>query len=331
MNQALIQIHKQIVELAQEQDSCNAVLGMMLSTAECLSSRFGKVKNERLFNDYNVFGSGDSKNEEYLKAQLRIQTKLFRNNYYYMKKKNNKYSFPENFSKEKIIQIVNIWKDNVSDDKKIYYENIVSIIKDETSIKFPHLKMDTMTNKGIDPNIILDAFLPIMSHVDENLKKVGEDANSKGFYDNKLKVGGQQYDDKGLEKTINNNFQRRGQTNDDGEMYQLMNTLINCFIFGEIYYVLLLKKDKYEYRFYDNKKEIKSEQTLQMGLLLKQYLGNLTNQYKSLTKKNPKSLAVINKFIFDNSNYAFNWKEETKNNLLNLFYETLFKIINDMS
>ena len=56
MNQALIQIHKQIVELAQEQDSCNAVLGMMLSTAECLSSRFGKVKNERLFNDYNVFG-----------------------------------------------------------------------------------------------------------------------------------------------------------------------------------------------------------------------------------------------------------------------------------
>lgn len=336
MNQTLIQLHKEILELAQEQESCNAVLGMMLSTAECLSSRFGKVKNERIFNDYNVFGSGDSKNESYLKAQLRIQTKLFRNNYFFMKDKDGKYTFPNNFGKEKIIQIVNIWKNNVSHDKKIYYDNIISIIHDKTDIKYPHLTMDTISNRGLDPNIMVDAFLPIMNHVDEKLKKVGEEAGKKGFYDNKLQVNGKQYNDNGLEKIIQNNLERRDEkNNNDEEIWTLTTYLQNCFIFGEILYVLISRNKNYIFRFFDNKKYIiKEEDMFQIIDIFKKNLNGLKEQYQKLKKAkkiNDKSIADINSFISLNGENAIIWKNETSNQLLIEFHNIIFKISNDMT
>ena len=336
MNQNLIQLHKEILELAQEQESCNAVLGMMLSTAECLSSRFGKVKNERLFNDYNVFGSGDSKNESYLKAQLRIQTKLFRNNYVFMKDKDGQYTFPNNFNKDKIIQIVNMWKNNVSRDKKIYYENIISILQDKTDIKFPHLTMDTISNKGLDPNIMVNAFLPIMNHVDEKLKKVGEEAGTKGFYDNKLKVNGKQYNDNGLEKSIQNNFKRSDEeNNNDEEICALTLYLQNCFISGEIYYVLLSKNKKYQIRFYDNKKYIyKEEDIFKISNYFKTNLINFKELYLKLKEKkkiNDKSIANINSFITENGEYAVLWKNYNQDPLLKDFCDFILKINSDMN
>lgn len=52
-----------------------------MSSAECLSNRFGKVKKESFFGAYNLNNLGNMKNEENLKNQLKIQTKIFRNNY----------------------------------------------------------------------------------------------------------------------------------------------------------------------------------------------------------------------------------------------------------
>ena len=43
-----IQINKQILLLALQQDDLNSVLGLMLSSAEYLSNRFGK-KKKRIF------------------------------------------------------------------------------------------------------------------------------------------------------------------------------------------------------------------------------------------------------------------------------------------
>lgn len=66
---------------------------MMLSSGECLSSRFGIKKFDRLFDGYNYFESGYIKNEESLRLKLRIKIKLLRNNYFYMKdKKENIFS-----------------------------------------------------------------------------------------------------------------------------------------------------------------------------------------------------------------------------------------------
>jgi len=332
MNQSLLQIHKEILELAQEQESCNAVLGMMLSTAECFSSRFGKVKNERIFSDYNIFGSGDSKNESSLKAQLRIQTKLFRNNYYYMKNKDGKYTFPKNFDSNKIIEIVKIWKDNVSHDKKIYYDNIISIIQDDkANIKYPHIKMDTISNNGLDPNIMVDVFLPIMNHVDERLQQVGEEANKKGIYDNTLKTNGKKYDDKGLEKNIQNNLNKRGQKENIDQLLYLGNYLQNCFTYGELYYVLLLNKKNYILKFYPNNAiTIKQEDKYKIGETFKNYLINLINQFELIKKCKNINLDDINGFIRENGHFVYTWKAETNNELLTTFDENLTKIMNYM-
>jgi hypothetical protein len=111
--QAIIQINKTILDLAMQQDDLNSVLGLMMSTAECLSNRFGKVKNKSFFAAYNLNNSGNIKNEENLRDQLKIQTKIFRNNYKNMLTQNKgKYPFPENLGEKEIRNIVNIWKSN---------------------------------------------------------------------------------------------------------------------------------------------------------------------------------------------------------------------------
>ena len=196
MEEKLIQISKEIIELAQDQDCCNSVLGMMLSSAECLSLKFGKKQSiKKMFNGYNVFGSGDTKNEESLKTQLRIQTKLFRNNYYYMMQTKGKYNFPENFPPETIVRILNIWKENVSDEKQIFYNNIIKIINCKAlELKYPSQNFDNITRgNGVDQNLILNVMGPIMSHVDKGLEKIRKETELTGKYNNKLKDNQPQY------------------------------------------------------------------------------------------------------------------------------------------
>ena len=62
--QEMLQIHKQILQLAMQQDDLNTVLGNMLSTAECLANRFGTNPKQSYFENYNMYGSGNTKNEE---------------------------------------------------------------------------------------------------------------------------------------------------------------------------------------------------------------------------------------------------------------------------
>jgi hypothetical protein len=52
----------------------------MLSSAEYLFNRFGKEKKESFFAKYNLNNVDKTKNEKNLKDQLKIQTKIFRNN-----------------------------------------------------------------------------------------------------------------------------------------------------------------------------------------------------------------------------------------------------------
>lgn len=83
--QQLLQIHRQIAELIQRQDNYNSCLRLLLATAENFSNRFVKVKNKKFF--YNLFHSGDLKNENDLKSQLMIHIKIFRNILNHEKKK----------------------------------------------------------------------------------------------------------------------------------------------------------------------------------------------------------------------------------------------------
>ena len=137
--QSLLMINKQILKLALQQDDLNAVLGSMLSTAECLSNRFGIKPKESFFDSYNLYGSGNTKNEEDLKSQLEIQTKVFRNNHNYMLKKEGKYPYPDNLGKKKIENIIKYWKENSKPENKIYFDNIIKVLYSNYKLEYPEI------------------------------------------------------------------------------------------------------------------------------------------------------------------------------------------------
>lgn len=185
--QKLLLINKQILELALQQDDLNAVLGSMLSTAECLANRFGKNPKESFFESYNLYGSGNTKNEEDLKDQLEIQTKVFRNNHHFMLNKEGNYPFPENFGKTEIEQIVNFWKKNSKPENKIYFENIIKVLYKNYNLTYPE---ETTISNELDPNITLELFPKVMKDVNKSRKKVKQEVSQNGVYNNNLQLNG---------------------------------------------------------------------------------------------------------------------------------------------
>ena len=324
MQQKLIQIHNEIMELAQDQESCNSVLGMMLSSAECLSSRFGKTKFERLFNGYNAFQSGDTKTEDSLKIQLRIQTKLFRNNYCYMIEKKGKYIFPENFDIDKIIEIVNIWKSNVQDDKKIFYNNIIDIItNNKIEIKYPRQKIDKVQTDGVSQNLILNVMGPIMSHVDQGLEQVGKEAELKGKINNALKIGHEHCDDKNLENHIKKR-NNENETKRNNLKEQIIKDLENCFCMGECYFFLHLdsnSKVKFNPKF-KTKESYQTQNFFDIQTLFKNHLSSLEKSFAQF-KKNYGESKTIASFIDANYSNANNWKFNCNDQLFTKFINIL--------
>lgn len=183
--QGMLQINKQILQLAMQQDDLNTVLGNMLSTAECLANRFGINPKQSYFENYNMYGSGNTKNEEDLKFQLQIQTKVFRNNHNYMLNKEGKYPFPDNLGKKEIENLAKYWKNNAKPENKIYFDNIIKILNGNYNLIFPEKKY---TSNGIDPNVTLELFPQVMKDVDKNRKKVKEEVSKSGSYNNNLKL-----------------------------------------------------------------------------------------------------------------------------------------------
>jgi hypothetical protein len=324
MQQKLIQIHNEIMELAQDQESCNSVLGMMLSSAECLSSRFGKNKFERLFNGYNVFESGDSKDEESLKTQLRIQTKLFRNNFYYMKQKRGEYSFPNNFTRDKIIEIINIWKKNVNDDKKIFYNNIIDIITDKTiQVKYPSQKIDYFTNNGISQNVILNVMAPIMSHVDQGLEKAKKEAELKGTINNVLDINKKNYDSKSLEIQIKNFNDKELKHNDKRSELRnmIISTMLKSLNFGECFYILNSNDNSYRAK-YNKKEDYINQDYFKIQNIFRNHLNDLEkmmNEFKATYGDSDSISNIIN----ENYHIVALWQNKSKDSLFDKFYQLM--------
>lgn len=200
--QKLKQINLNILKLAQQQDDLNSVMGLMLSSAECLSNRFGKVKKQSFFEHYNLNNSGNSKNENDLRDQLKIQTKIFRNNHIYMLNQKKKYPYPDNFGKNEIIKIVNFWKENSKEDNYIYFDNIIKVLNGQYNLTYPEKKNH---NKGLPPQVILDTFPAAMEYVDNKRDEVRQSIEETGQYNNELKIQENKYETFNYNNNINNN------------------------------------------------------------------------------------------------------------------------------
>ena len=180
------QIDMQLLELIQQQDDLNSVLGLMLCSAECLSNRFGREKKETFFDYYNLNNAGNKKSEKNLKDQLKIQTKIFRNNYLYMLNKKGSYPFPNNFKKNDIISLINYWKLNAKNEDQLYFDNILRILNGDFNLTYPQ---KTISTEGLPPEGILNYFPSAMSYVDGKRDEIAYDYLNNGYYSNELKFG----------------------------------------------------------------------------------------------------------------------------------------------
>lgn len=241
--QKLLQIHRQIIELAQKQDNCNSCLGLMLSSAESFSNRFGIKKNQKLFESYNLFHSGDLKNESDLKLQLGLHIKIFRNLVNHEKKKGRNYTFPENLGPEEIKKLIYMWKNNVKKEDQIYYDNILSILEENFDIKFPNnpQKSNHTSNQGIDPNHIMNVVPNVMGCIDYRLNKIGLEAEKTGVINNKIMMGSTESFNPEL-----NGLKfipiTKGLNPKEEEKKKLMDIINETFYYAECYYYLYCQK-----------------------------------------------------------------------------------------
>lgn len=320
--QKLVQIHRQISELAQKQDNCNSCLGLMLSSVESFSYRFGIEKKPKLFEPYNLFNSGDLKNESDLKSQMALHIKIFRNLVNHEKKKGRNYTFPDNLGPEEIKNLVYMWKNNVKKEDQIYYDNILSILEENFDIKFPKNPKDTYnyrSNKGIDPNHILNVVPNVMGCIDHRSNKIGLEAEKTGVINNTIMMGSTESFNpelNGLKFTPIN----KGLNPIDGAKKNLIDILNTTFQYAECYYFLYCKKfnipvslsSKYE----------------NIGIYLNQNFDDIkikANKYYNEFKK------VFNDYI--NKYYEINFIDDYYNDVLIWYSKTkdeLFRLLKNI-
>lgn len=304
-------INKQILCLAQQQDDLNSVLGLMLSSAECLSNRFGKEKKESFFAKYNLNNAGNTKNEKNLKDQLKIQTKIFRNNYKYMIGQNGKYPFPDNLGKDEIKNIVNHWKQNSKPENQIYFDNIIEVLEEKYNLNYPGKKITN--NAGLPPEEIIKYFPKAMEYVDAKRDEVWKKTEKTGYYKNELDIGKNKYDtfDYKDDQYIKNNSHSDIELN----MTRLFDNVFNK---AENYYVLLVKNYNYKCNFGDIKQYYKNNITI-LENDLNNSIKTLKKYYEDYSKYFPNAPQEI--YVYEE--YAKKWFQDTKNyifkNLIEVF------------
>ena len=323
--QTMLQINKKILQLSMQQDELNQVLGNMLSTAECLANRFGNKPQQSFFDAYNLFGSGNTKNEEALKTQLQIQTKVFRNNHNYMVNTEGKYPFPENLGKKEIETLLKMWKNNSKVENQFYFENIIKILNGDYELKFPQRKVKT---NGINPQVALELFPLVMKDVDKTRKKVKEEVIEKGKYDNNLNLNQQRQDN--IHPTIvPNEIDMYEQ-----EKIELLQYLYKIFRNIELYiYHKYLKNNKAKsHLIYGNEEEYKSYQPLEESQIYFE-IESLKQKYVNYCQNNDISKdKEINKYKDSCTKWKKNYKYNKVINKLNeIFSSEVKKAENDMS
>ena len=148
-NEQLIQDQEQIILQTivqlQDQDNRNFTLGGLLSGLETIAylqlSDSGKYRFRKKYDAYNHKFVQYLKNIDQLITEIRIQSKSFHILYDECCDKNDgNYWFPHNLSREDIISDIIYWKKLVAPEYKIYYDNIIYILKGEgEKVEYPKL------------------------------------------------------------------------------------------------------------------------------------------------------------------------------------------------
>ena len=187
--------YKQIDKLKEEM-ACDIKLSgdtfiRMMSSLENVIYRGCKMIPPGIFNKYDEYNSGSTKELDKLRRQLKIQIKVFLSSYQDMVEKNKgKYPFPSNFPKEKTMKLIDKFKtlaitNNTGDD--LYCEAVESIFKDDHD-KVYLLLPNNSKNKGLAPEIQIKYFTKVNGKVYDTTEKAVKEFREKGAINNNVEI-----------------------------------------------------------------------------------------------------------------------------------------------
>lgn len=222
---------QKIVEL-QDQDCRNFTLGGLLSCLETIS--FKEYPNfKKKYDGYNPKSVQESKDIDKLIIQLRIQSKAFQNMYEEcLEMHNNEYWFPDNLSRNDIINDIQIWRKNVKPQYKQYYDNLIYLLEgDYDKIKYPKLrnKRENKDKKPFcDPNLQIKLIPPNISYINQRRKIIKKNYLEGKPFDNNLKLYADEHIDPIFEK-INKRYKKQLEQHDENCSCDLCNPYPECF------------------------------------------------------------------------------------------------------
>ena len=192
MNFKSKQIDKLKEELACDIKLSGDTFIRMMSCLENVIYRGCGMIPPRIFDKYDEYNSGSSKVLDKLRRQLKIQIKVFLASYQDIVLKNKgKYSFPKNFSKEKVLKLIDKFKTmaiNNNTEDYIYCEAIECIFKGEHDKVYLLLPNTDINNKGLDPELQIKHFTEVNGKVFETTEKAINEFRERGEINNIVEI-----------------------------------------------------------------------------------------------------------------------------------------------
>lgn len=192
---------KEIIKY-QDQDNRNFTLGGLLSCLETIAFKISPFMTiPRKYDGYNP-KSVQNKKPEQLIIQLRLQSKAFQNMYEEYMDAHDEYWFPDNLTKEDIINDIKSWKKNVEPQYKIYYDNIIYLFKgEEDKIEYPKKNNIQADEKACcSPKLQLKLIPPNIGYINYRRKIVKQKYLKNEEFDNNLQLYKNEHCDPVFEK-----------------------------------------------------------------------------------------------------------------------------------
>lgn len=194
------QIQLQSKEQLQNQKYGNFTMATVLSTAENLAWRLceefpqciehfqseyknltGYIPGRMIFNSYNSYNSGKEKSINSLTNQFIFQIENFEEDYKEFEGKNSEYPFPNNISKEEIINILNIWIIAINYNNETlpyakYFINLRNIFQKIPIISYENEVREQYKNNPksgkANPKVIQKEYANAVNHVYQRTKDI---------------------------------------------------------------------------------------------------------------------------------------------------------------
>jgi hypothetical protein len=327
---AQIQANKQV----QDQGYSYGVMGNIFSALEWYAYRISGISfsnKDMIFNGYNNFNCGSQKELEDLKNQIITQIEIFKFSYQMYIKEYGKYDFPNNLSKEEMINLLIKWKSIIPNEKEHrFYDVMIKIINGDYNISLMNELQKKVEKEGkdgtkIDPNFIIQGGTKIVNYSQQMGDEIMKEAENNPNYKPEMKLGQDNPSDPLIKKIEEDNkLLNQQQSNLENKINKLM------------YYSELFAEDlrietkrifyKPQNRPFDEFYNLVNNDFSNFLTELNEYQKRFNNYYY---KNNPEEIKQICIYIDNLSNSIQQKKMTIEPQYMNQF-EQLIQIINQL-